>query len=79
MTHSFYSGIHYLAVCLRLRKYSNFCQLSFDYTVWTIVDARVKKDEHLEIQTILLFGPQVTFLNFHPFSPGGFFTFLVAL
>ena len=28
--------------------------LSFDYTDWTIVDARVKKDEHLEIQTIHL-------------------------
>ena len=45
------------------------------------MDARVKKDEHLEIQK-KSFEPHVTFfyfLNIRPFSPGGFFTFLVAL
>jgi hypothetical protein len=36
--------------------------LSTTYTYWTLADAQVKKDEHLENQ------------NLHPFSPIGFFT-----
>ena len=37
--------------------------LSFDYTYWTLADARVKKDKHLEIQK-KMFGPHVTFFIF---------------
>ena len=44
------------------------------------MDARAKKDEHFEnkncyLGSIFFFN----FLNVHPLSPGGFFTFLIAL
>ena len=50
MTHKFDSVIHDLAVCKK-----NFVNvvtfgLSITYTYWTLADARVKKDEHLENQ-----------------------------
>ena len=53
---------------------------SSSYTYWTLEDARVKENEHLENQNVIL-GPSniFDFLNIHPFSPGGFRTFLVAL
>ena len=51
MTHKFDSGIHDLAVTFAL---------SITYTYWTLVDAWVKKDEHLENQKCYL----ITFLIF---------------
>jgi hypothetical protein len=54
--------------------------LPFIYTYWTLVDARVKKDEHFESQKYYLESKYFfDFLNVHPLSPGGFFTFLIAL
>ena len=56
-----------------------FC-LSITYIYWTIADAQVIKEEHFRKLKILL-EPKVTFdfLNVHPLSPGGFFTFSVAV
>ena len=47
MIHKFESGIHDLAVCKKTLKIVTFA-LSITYTYWTLADARVKKDEHLE-------------------------------
>ena len=56
------------------------CCLSNTYTLWTLVDGRVKKDEHLENQK-RHFGSMYYFhlLNVGPFPPRGFFTFLIAV
>ena len=44
------------------------------------MDARVKKDEYLENQKVTWTLNKIfDFLKVHPFSPKGFFTFLVAL
>ena len=45
------------------------------------MDARVKKDKQLEKFKKLIWTPSniSSFLNVRPFSPGGFFTFLVTL
>ena len=45
------------------------------------MDAQVKKDKQLEKFKKLIWTPSniSSFLNVRPFSPGGFFTFLVAL
>ena len=53
MTHKFNSVIHDLAVCKKLCEYSNF-DLSTTYTYWTLADAPVKKDKHLENQKYYL-------------------------
>ena len=50
--------------------------LCITYTYWTLVDARVKKDKHLENQKCH-FGWLT--LRIHPFLPKCFFTFLVAV
>ena len=54
--------------------------LSITYTYWTLADVWVKKDEHLG-QQICHFRSvyHFDFLNIRPFSPTGFFTFLVAV
>ena len=54
--------------------------LLITYTYWTLADAQVIKEEHFRKLKILL-EPKVTFdfLNVHPLSPGGFFTFSVAV
>ena len=44
MTHKFDSGIHDLAVC---KKLLIVCIATFALSI-TLVDARVKKDEHFE-------------------------------
>ena len=74
MTQKFDSEIH-----LAVFKYSNFC---FFYCLHTLDSSgcRVKKDEHLEKKNVTwtlnnIFG----FLNVSPFSPKGFFTFLVGV
>ena len=50
------------------------------YTYWTLADAWVKKDEHLENQK-RHFGSMYYFqlLDVSPFPPRGFFTFLIAV
>ena len=51
--------------------------LYITYTYWTLVDARVKKDEHFENKKKnVTWTPNniFDFLNFHPFSLEGFFT-----
>ena len=55
--------------------------LYITYTYWTLVDARVKKDEHFENKKNVTWTPNniFDFLNLHPFSFGGFFTVLVDL
>ena len=54
--------------------------LSITYTYWTLVDAWVKKYEHLENQNVTWTPNNIfDFLNFCSFSPGGFFTFLVVV
>jgi hypothetical protein len=63
MNHTFDSEINHLAVFIRLCKYTVTFTLSFDYTFWTLVDARVKKDKHLEIEK-KIFVPKVTFFIF---------------
>ena len=54
--------------------------LSITYTYWTLADAQVKKDEHLENQKCH-FGSMYhfDFLNVCPFSTRSFFTFFVAM
>ena len=61
MTHKFNSGIHNLAVCKKNFVIIVTFALSITYKYWTLADARVKKDYHLENQKMLL-GPKVTFL-----------------
>ena len=54
--------------------------LSFTYTYQTPADAQVKRKNIHKIKNVT-WGPNnyFDFLNVCPFSPGGFFTFLVAL
>ena len=52
MTHKLDSGIYDLAVCKYM--YVVTFALFIAYTYWTLVDARVKKDEHLENQKCYL-------------------------
>jgi hypothetical protein len=54
MTHKLDSVIHDLAVCKK--NFVNIVTfgLSITYTSWTLADARVRKDEHLEIQKCCL-------------------------
>jgi hypothetical protein len=55
--------------------------LSITYKNWTLVDAWGKKDRHLGNKKNVTFSPSNIFdcLNVSPFSPGGFFIFLVAV
>ena len=54
--------------------------LYITYTYGTLADAWVKKDKHLESQKYYMDLCNIfDFLNVHPFSPRGFFTFLVTV
>ena len=55
MTHKFDSEIH-LAVCNSLSIVT--FALSITYIYWTLVDARVKKDEHFENKKKCYLDPQ---------------------
>ena len=80
MTHQSNSVIHDLAVCKKLCTYCKFWSIAYKY--WTLLDAQVKKDEYFFRNSIALLEPKgrfFYFLNIPLFSPGGFFTFLVAV
>ena len=80
MTHKFNSGIHNLAVCRKNFVIIVTFALSITYIYWTLADAWVKKDEHLINQKCYMDPSNIfDFLNVRPFSPRGFFTFLVAV
>ena len=67
MTHKFDSGIHDLSVCILLTHMGS-----------TLAEAWVKKDEHFINQKCYMDPTKnFDFLNVRPFSPRGFFTFLV--